>query len=323
LPKSCCTIQSRVFSARGAWGEVYRARDTRLDRPVAIKVLPQEFERDSERVARFEREAKVLASLNHPNIASLYGMEEFKGTHFLVMELVEGETLSERIARGPIPPGESLRIACQIAEACEAAHGKGIIHRDLKPSNVKITPVGKVKVLDFGLAKALEGAPSSVVMANSPTISVAATNAGVILGTTAYMSPEQAKGFELTVRSDIFSFGCVVYEMNTGRQAFRGDTVAEVIAHVIAREPDLSELPPNLNPRVTELLRRCLEKDPKRRWPAVADTRVEIEDILADPRGAIDCATATVLETRDPAVICWASMKQTHGRRHGIRTAKE
>jgi serine/threonine-protein kinase len=268
-------------------GEVYRARDTRLDRRVAIKVLPEAVEQDPDRVARLQREAKVLASLNHPNIAALYGIEEFEGTHFLVMELVEGETLAERIARGTIPPAEALRIGYQIAEACEAAHEKGIIHRDLKPANVKITPEGKVKVLDFGLAKAMEGAPSSVVLANSPTISLAATQAGVVLGTSAYMSPEQAKGLEASPRSDIFSFGCVLYEMHTGRQPFRGETVAEVMAHVIARDPDLSELPANLNPRVPELLRRCLEKDPRRRWHAVADTRVEIEVILADPRGVI------------------------------------
>jgi serine/threonine protein kinase/Tol biopolymer transport system component len=271
----------------GGMGEVYRARDTRLDRDIAIKVLPTGLAADADRIARFQREAKVLASLNHPNIASLYGFEESDGTHFLVMELVEGETLAQRIARAPIAPVEALSIGSQIAEACEAAHEKGVIHRDLKPANIKITPEGKVKVLDFGLAKALEGAPSSVVMANSPTISIAATNAGVILGTTAYMSPEQAKGLEASPRSDIFSFGCVLYEMHTGRQAFTGETVAEVIAHVIAREPDLAMLPANLNPRVPELLRRCLEKDPRRRWHAVADTRVEIDEILTDPRGVV------------------------------------
>src|SRR5262249_50092307 len=194
---------------------------------------------------------------------------------------------AERIARGPMPAVEAMKIAHQISEAFEAAHQKGIIHRDLKPANVKITPEGKVKVLDFGLAKAIEGAPSTAVIANSPTLSLAATNAGVILGTTAYMSPEQAKGLEVSPRSDIFSFGCVLYEMHTGRQAFQGQTVAEVLAHVIAREPDLSALPVNLNPRIPELLRRCLEKDPRKRWQAVADTRVEIETILADQRGVV------------------------------------
>jgi eukaryotic-like serine/threonine-protein kinase len=287
IGKALAHYEIESLLGRGGMGEVYRARDTRLDRLVAIKVLPEAVKEDPDRVARFQREAKVLASLNHPNIAALYGMEEFEGTLYLVMELVEGETLAERIARGPIPPAEALRIGYQIAEACEAAHEKGIIHRDLKPSNVKITPEGKIKVLDFGLAKAMEGAPSSVVLANSPTISLAATQAGVVLGTAAYMSPEQAKGLEASPRSDIFSFGCVLYEMHTGRQPFRGETVAEVMAHVIARDPDLSELPANLNPRVPELLRRCLEKDPRRRWHAVADTRVEIEVILADPRGVI------------------------------------
>jgi eukaryotic-like serine/threonine-protein kinase len=271
----------------GGMGEVYRAQDKRLGRSVAIKVLPEAFAQDSDRVARFEREAKVLASLNHPNIAALYGLEEVEGAHFLVMELVEGETLADRIARGPIPAPEALKIAQQIAEAFEAAHSRGIIHRDLKPANVKITPEGKVKVLDFGLAKAIEGAPANTVMANSPTISLAATNAGVILGTTAYMSPEQAKGLEASPRSDIFSFGCVIFEMHTGHQAFEGQTVPEVLALVIARDPDLSTLPANLNPRVPELLRRCLDKDPRKRWQTAADTRVEIESILADPRGVV------------------------------------
>jgi serine/threonine-protein kinase len=271
----------------GGMGEVYRANDKRLGRDVAIKVLPQAFAADSDRIMRFQREAKVLAALNHPNIAALYGLEEFENIHFLVMELVEGETLADRIARGPIPAVEAMKIGHQISEAFEAAHQKGIIHRDLKPANVKITPEGKVKVLDFGLAKAIEGAPATTVIANSPTLSLAATNAGVILGTTAYMSPEQAKGLEVSQRSDIFSFGCVLYEMHTGRQAFQGQTVAEVLAHVIAREPDLSVLPVNLNPRVPELLRRCLEKDPRKRWQAVADTRVEIETILADQRGVV------------------------------------
>jgi Tol biopolymer transport system component len=287
IGKTLAHYKVEVLLGAGGMGEVYRAVDKRLGRSVAIKVLPETFAQDSDRVSRFQREAKVLASLNHPNIAALYGMEEFEGAHFLVMELVDGETLAERIARGPIPAVEVMKIAHQISEAFEAAHEKGIIHRDLKPANVKITPEGKVKVLDFGLAKAIEGAPATAVLANSPTISLAATNAGVILGTTAYMSPEQAKGLEASTRSDIFSFGCVLYEMHTGRQPFRGETVAEVLAHVIAREPDLTTLPANLNPRVPELLRRCLEKDPRKRWQSVADTRVEIETILADPRGVV------------------------------------
>jgi eukaryotic-like serine/threonine-protein kinase len=187
-------------------GEVYQARDTRLGRSVAVKVLPDEFARDADRISRFEREAKLLASLNHSNIAALYGIEQADGTHFLVMELVEGETLAERIARGPIPAEEAFRIAHQIADALEAAHEKGIIHRDLKPANVKITPEGKVKVLDFGLARAMEETPATA-NSNSPTLSALATNAGIILGTAGYMSPEQARGHTADQRSDIFSFG--------------------------------------------------------------------------------------------------------------------
>ena len=279
------TIESRLGS--GGMEEVYRAQDTRLGRNVAIKVLPEAFARDPERIERFEREAKVLASLNHPYIAALYGFESCEDQRFLVMELVEGETLSERIARGPIPMDEALKTAHQIAEALEAAHEKGIVHRDLKPGNVIVTTEGKVKVLDFGLAKAMVNAPANFDMSNSPTLTMSGTRAGVILGTAAYMSPEQAKGFAADARSDIFSFGCLLYEMLTGRQPFQGDTLAEVMAGVIARTPDLALLPVNLNPRIFELLRRCLEKDPRRRWQAVADMRVDIEVILADPRGLV------------------------------------
>jgi eukaryotic-like serine/threonine-protein kinase len=269
----------------GGMGEVYRARDTRLGRNVAVKVLPEIFARDPDRVARFEREAKLLAGLNHANIAALYGLEESGGQHFLVMELVDGVTLAERIARGPIPVEETLKIAHQIAEAFEAAHEKGVIHRDLKPANVKITPEGKVKVLDFGLAKALETAPTEAI-SNSPTLlSAAATNGGIILGTAGYMSPEQARGHNADQRSDIFSFGCVLFEMLTGRQPFQGDTISDVIASVLAREPDLRAIPGNIHPKIEELIRRCLEKDRKRRWHSIADVRVEIEAILTDPHG--------------------------------------
>jgi eukaryotic-like serine/threonine-protein kinase len=269
----------------GGMGEVYLARDTRLGRAVAVKVLPEVLAADPERIARFEREAKVLASLNHPNIAALHGLEEFEGRHFLVMELVEGETLAEQIARGPLAVDEALKIVHQIVEALEAAHEKGVVHRDLKPANVKMTREGKVKVLDFGLAKAMENAPGNAHLSQSPTLSLAATNAGVILGTAAYMSPEQAKGASVDPRSDIFSFGCLFYEMLTGRQPFQGDSLAEVLADVLAREPDLAALPARLHPRIPELLRRCLEKNPKKRWHAAADLRVEIETILEDPRG--------------------------------------
>jgi serine/threonine-protein kinase len=276
-------ISSRLGA--GGMGEVYRARDVRLGRDIAVKMLPEAFAQDSERIARFEREAKVLASLNHAGIAALYGFEESDGRHFLVMELVEGETIAERVARGPIPVEDALKIAHQIAEALEFAHDKGIIHRDLKPANVKITPDGKVKVLDFGLAKAFAPASKPQDIMSSPTLSVAATTPGVILGTAPYMSPEQAKGFEADRRSDIFSFGAVLYEMLTGRQSFVGDTITEVIASVLARQPDLNALPANINPRIEELIRRCLEKDIKRRRQTIADVRVEIDAILADPQG--------------------------------------
>jgi serine/threonine protein kinase len=237
----------------GGMGEVYKARDTRLGRSVALKMLPEIFARDPERVARFEREAKVLAALNHANIAALHGFEQADSKSFLVMELIEGETLAERIARGPIPVVEALKLAHQIADALEAAHEKSIVHRDLKPANIKITPEGKVKVLDFGLAKALAVSPDPGDLMTSPTFSMAATNAGVILGTAPYMSPEQAKGATADQRSDIFSFGCVLYEMLSGRRSFQGDSVSEVIASVLAREPDLTTLPANLNPKLTDL----------------------------------------------------------------------
>ena len=258
---------------KGGMGEVYRARDTKLKREVAIKILPDEFSRDGDRVHRFQREAEVLASLNHPNIAAIYNVEEANETRFLVLELVEGETLAERIQRGPIPVQEALDITMRICEALEAAHAKSVVHRDLKPANVKITPDGNVKVLDFGLAKAMSGAnaspvgrshqkmesvPSGSSLSNSPTLinSVAATNAGLIVGTAAYMSPEQARGFVADSRSDVFALGCVVYEMLTGRQAFQGETVSDILASVLAREPDFALLPKNLSPRLHDLF--CL-----------------------------------------------------------------
>jgi eukaryotic-like serine/threonine-protein kinase len=208
----------------GGMGVVFRARDTRLGRDVAIKTLPQEFTSDADRLARFQREAKLLASLNHPNIGAIYGLEEFNGSPFLILELIEGETLAERLKGGPLPVDESLKIAVDIAEALEEAHEKGVIHRDLKPGNIKITPEGKVKVLDFGLAKALEPNQASPVLSNSPTLTNAATLQGVILGTAAYMSPEQAKGHAVTRAADIWAFGCVLYEMLTGRAVFEART---------------------------------------------------------------------------------------------------
>jgi Tol biopolymer transport system component len=248
-------------------------------------VILDQFASDHERVGRFEREAKMLAALNHPRIASLFGMEHVDGQHFLVMELIEGETLADRLRRGPMPIEEALPIAMQIAEGLEAAHNKGVVHRDLKPANVKITPDGQVKVLDFGLAKVMENEAVSGTAVNSPTLSMMATQAGLILGTAAYMSPEQAKGFPADHRSDVFAFGTVLFEMLTGRQPFQGDTAPDVLASVLVREPDLKSLPRYLNPRLQELLRRCLEKTPKRRWQAIGDVRAEIETIAADPRG--------------------------------------
>jgi serine/threonine-protein kinase len=281
----------------GGMGEVYRARDTKLGRSIAIKVLPEAVAQDGERIARFEREAKALAALNHPHIATLHGLDEVDGRHLLVMELVEGETLAERLARGPIKLEETLRIATQIAEALEAAHEKGIVHRDLKPANIKLTPDEKVKVLDFGLAKAMDSAPEHSGLTNSPTLSVMATAAGIILGTAAYMSPEQAKGLPTDHRSDVFSFGCVLYEMLTRQQPFQGETVPDIMASVMAREPSLAALPPDLNPRLVVLLKRCLEKSRKQRWQAIGDVRAELEAIATEPRAV---ATIAVASARSP-----------------------
>src|SRR5258706_5851392 len=234
-----------ILSALGAggMGEVYRARDTKLDRAVAIKILPEAFAADTERIARFQREAKTLASLNHLNIAHIHGLEESSGVRALVMELVEGEDLAQRIARGAIPVAEALPIAKQMADALEAAHEQGIIHRDLKPANIKVRPDGTVKVLDFGLAKAMEPPASSPNVSQSPTITTPAmTQAGMILGTAAYMSPEQAKGRAADKRSDVWAFGCVLYEMLTGRRAFEGDDVSDTLAAGPPREPDWDAL---------------------------------------------------------------------------------
>src|SRR3989475_1347471 len=236
-------MEVMALIGRGGMGEVYRARDTKLKRDVAIKILPDEFSRDADRVSRFQREAEVLALLNHPNIAAIYDLQEANGSRYLVLELIEGETLADRIARGPIPVEEALDIAKQICEALEVAHEKGIVHRDLKPGNVKIQPDGKVKVLDFGLAKALESGPVNATLSNSPTLSMAATNAGVILGTAAYMSPEQARGRTVDKRTDIWSFGCVLFEILTGQPLFGGETVSDTIARILERPLSLDTLP--------------------------------------------------------------------------------
>jgi serine/threonine protein kinase len=266
----------------GGMGEVYQATDTKLGRPIAIKVLPEGFARDADRIARFGREARILASLNHPNIAAIYGLEESSGQNFLVMELVAGETLAARIARGRVPVDEALDTAKQIAEALEAAHEKGIVHRDLKPANIKITPEGRVKVLDFGLARALETEPSNPVLSNSPTLGVGATNAGVILGTAPYMSPEQAKGRAVDRRTDIFAFGCVLYEMLAGRRVFEGEDVADILGAVLKTDPDWSQLPSDIPASVRKLLRLCLEKNPKNRRSDAADLRIDIEEALKE-----------------------------------------
>ena len=263
----------------GGMGEVYRARDSRLGRDVAIKVLPASFVADRERLARFEREARVLAALNDPHIASIYGVEDADGATVLVLELVEGQTLAERIARGPMPIAEALPVAKQIAEALEIAHEQGIVHRDLKPANIKITPTGTVKVLDFGLAKS--GGSSAPERSRSPTITVDGTRGGVLLGTAAYMSPEQARGQSVDKRADVWAFGCVLFEMLTGRIAFPGATVSDHIAAVLERDPDWTLLPESTPPAIRRLLRRCLEKDSGRRLHDIADARIEIDDAIA------------------------------------------
>jgi Tol biopolymer transport system component len=263
----------------GGMGEVHRAHDPTLGRDVAVKVLPALFANDVERFARFTREAQTLAALNHPNIAAIYGVEDFPGGRALVMELVEGEDLSSILAREPVLVAEALPLARQIAEALEAAHEQGIVHRDLKPANVKVRPDGTVKVLDFGLAKATDPARTSSADAmNSPTISARATQAGVILGTAAYMSPEQARGKTVDKRTDIWAFGCVLYEMLTGRATFQGETLSDVLVSVLEHTPDWTALPPATPPAIRRLLRRCLEKDQRRRLRDIGDARAELEE---------------------------------------------
>ena len=290
-------------------GQVYRATDTKLKRQVAIKILPPALAADADRLARFQREAEVLASLNHPNIAAIYGLEDADGVKALVMELVEGEDLSQRIARGAIPLDDALPIAKQIAEAFEAAHEHGIIHRDLKPANIKVRPDGAVKVLDFGLAKALDPSPSATDVSQLPTItSPAMTRMGVIMGTAAYMSPEQARGKAVDKRADIWAFGCVLFEMLTGKRAFEGDEVSDVLAAVLRQDVDLTALPVATPPRLRRLLARCLDRDPRMRLRDIGESRVEIDKIIM---GAADEAvasptTASVAAPRWRRVLPWA-----------------
>ena len=272
-------IQEKIGA--GGMGEVYRATDSRLDRDVALKILPETFARDAERMIRFEREAKVLASLNHPNIASIYGLEESNGTRALVMELVEGLTIADRIRQGPLPLDEALPIARQIAEGLEYAHERGIVHRDLKPANIKLTRDGEVKLLDFGLAKALEGELGEGDISSSPTITAGATGLGVLLGTAAYMSPEQARGKRVDRRADIWAFGCVLYEMLTAKTCFAEETISDTLAAIIRGVPEWSCLPDSIPPRISELLRRCLQKDPKQRLQSIGDARIAIQEALS------------------------------------------
>jgi serine/threonine protein kinase len=290
----------------GGMGEVYKALDTKLGREVAIKVLPEAFAKNKERLARFEREAQLLASLNHPNIATLFDLQEHDGIHFLVLEFVPGETLAERIKRGPIPVDEGLPLFKQIAEGLEAAHEKGIIHRDLKPANIKITPEDKVKVLDFGLAKALVGDEPPEDSSQSPTLTKG-TALGTVMGTAAYMSPEQARGKPVDRRADLWAFGCVLYEALTGNPAFSGETVTDILTGVIHREPDWSALPANTPWRMREIVQKCLRKNSRDRLQHIGDARVELETHLNEPAGDSPALAkpATPL-TRIRQLVPWA-----------------
>ena len=275
----------------GAMGEVWRARDTHLDRDVAIKVLPEPFARDADRLRRFEREAKSLAALNHPNVAQIHGVDLVGETCFLVLELVPGETLEERLKRGPLPITEAQEICGQIAEGLEAAHEAGVIHRDLKPANIRVTPDGKVKVLDFGLAKPIHPESSRAGTAEESD-SFLMTEEGVVLGTPTYMSPEQARGKPVDRRTDIWAFGCVLFECLAGKRAFGGDTFADVVAAIASKEPDWEALPP-LAPRVEELLRRCLAQDPHVRLRDAGEARVQLQLALGAPGHGAESAAMT------------------------------
>ncbi len=264
----------------GGMGVVYRGRDERLKRDVAIKVLTETFAEDPERLARLEREARLLASVSHPNIAAIYGLEVAEDRRFLALEYVEGETLAQRLSKGPLPLEEALDVCRQIAEGVEAAHEKGIIHLDLKPANVKITPDGKVKVLDFGLAKAFSDETQTFDLTHSPTITEAMTKPGVILGTAAYMSPEPAKGKPVDKRTDIWALGCHLYECLTGKRAFPGETITETIAAILTHEPDWKMLPPSTPPALRKLLARCLGKNVNQRKRDASDLGNEIEELI-------------------------------------------
>ncbi len=290
----------------GGMGEVYRARDSKLGRDVALKVLPEEFAQHRARLARFQREARLLASLNHPNIAAIYGLEESAGVLALVMELVEGRTLGDLIAGKPMPIGEALPIARQIAEALEFAHEKGIIHRDLKPANIQLTQEHQVKILDFGLAKALEGGGSQANISDSPTLPAEATQSGVIVGTPTYMSPEQAQGKAVDRRADIWAFGCVLYEMLTGKRAVEGETVSDTLASVLKAEPDWSALPQQLPAPLGHLLRRCLTKDPKQRLRDIGEVRIAMEEAMSGSAAPVSPPAAESRLGALQRVLPWA-----------------
>src|SRR3989454_7230080 len=285
----------------GGMGEVYRARDTKLGRAVALTLLPPLFTADADRAARFEREARLLASLNHPHIGAIYGFEDAGNVPALVLELVEGDTLDDRVRRGPLAFSEALSVAHQIADALDAAHASGIIHRDLKPSNIKITRDGLVKVLDFGLAKALAAEGSGPDQSTSPTMTEDGTIRGVILGTAAYMSPEQARGRPVDKRTDIWAFGCVLFEMLTGSSAFARETITDTIVAVVGAEPEWKALPADAPGGIRRLLTRCLQKDARRRLHDIADARIELEDAMAAP--AVQAPVRAPRQWTRPAVL--------------------
>ncbi|HVS66860.1 MAG TPA: serine/threonine-protein kinase [Thermoanaerobaculia bacterium] len=296
----------------GGMGEVYRAADTRLGREVAIKVLPESVAGHAERLARFEREARVLASLNHAGIATLHGFETENDVPFLVMELVEGETLAERIHRGPVPVESALPLFLQIAEALEVAHERGVVHRDLKPANVKVSPEGRVKVLDFGLAKALDplieaGGSGAPALSLSPTLTLAATRRGEILGTASYMAPEQARGQPVDRRADVWAFGVRLFEALTGRGVFAGGTVTDTLARVLQSEPDWGDLPSRTPPALRDLLRRCLEKDARERLRDMGEARILIGRLLADPDSLTAPAADAPATGSRRAVVAWSA----------------
>jgi len=292
----------------GGMGEVWRAKDTRLDREVAVKFLPDVVARDVGRLDRFAREAKLLASLNHSGIATIHDIDEHEGIRFLVMELVPGEDLAQALGRGALSLPDALDVALQIARAVEVAHGQGVVHRDLKPANVKRAPGGQIKVLDFGLAKAMEPDPASGEqnVSLSPTMTSAGTVAGMILGTAAYMSPEQARGRPIDKRTDIWSFGVVLFELLTGDNPFRGETVADSVGAIMHRDPDLQALPPETPPAVRRLLRRCLTRERAQRLHDIADVRIELEEAIAHPeleRASVERAPIAAPASRLPWIV--------------------